>query len=261
MTGRGLPVSRLPDGATRGWVACCQFGSASERTAVRRANSSCFKDKSGEFRFHLKAANGEIIATSQGYKSKEAADKKHQVSADSRLRCDGGGPGQLGSSIGLDALRLSRVFVCAIFGMANFIPGNQSLLHCALRRGVPRPVGNRTTTALPTPAALRGSNFQWPNMAISRCAPVAGRRTLTGKSIARTDRGDGSGGVPVVRVWGGRCGSRCRLPTPCQTHPARISSIRKGCVPTRPVPISGARACRCHAALTAPVIRSIPTGT
>ena len=42
---------------------------------------------------------------------------------------------------------------------------------------------------------------------------------------------------------------------------ARISSIRKGCAPTRPVPISGAPACRCHAAPTAPVTRSIPTGT
>jgi hypothetical protein len=45
------------------------------------------------------------------------------------------------------------------------------------------------------------------------------------------------------------------------THPARISSIRKGCAPTRPAPISGAPACRCHAAPTAPVTRSIPTGT
>ena len=28
----------------------------------------------GEYRFHLKAANGEIIASSEGYKSKAAAD-------------------------------------------------------------------------------------------------------------------------------------------------------------------------------------------
>ncbi|MGO9155592.1 YegP family protein [Mycobacterium sp.] len=27
-----------------------------------------FKDKSGEFRFHLKAPNGEIIASSQGHR-------------------------------------------------------------------------------------------------------------------------------------------------------------------------------------------------
>ena len=31
------------------------------------------KDKAGEYRFHLKAANGEIIASSQGYKTKETA--------------------------------------------------------------------------------------------------------------------------------------------------------------------------------------------
>jgi hypothetical protein len=33
-----------------------------------------FKDAHGEFRFHLKAANGEIIASSEGYKSKAAAE-------------------------------------------------------------------------------------------------------------------------------------------------------------------------------------------
>jgi len=32
------------------------------------------KDKSGEFRFHLNAPNGEIIASSQGYKSKDSAE-------------------------------------------------------------------------------------------------------------------------------------------------------------------------------------------
>jgi len=34
-----------------------------------------FKDNSGEIRFHLRAANGEIIASSQGYKSKAVAEK------------------------------------------------------------------------------------------------------------------------------------------------------------------------------------------
>jgi uncharacterized protein YegP (UPF0339 family) len=29
------------------------------------------KDKSGKYRFHLRAANGEIIAASQGYETKE----------------------------------------------------------------------------------------------------------------------------------------------------------------------------------------------
>jgi uncharacterized protein YegP (UPF0339 family) len=33
------------------------------------------KDKAGKFRFHLKAANGEIIAQSQGYETKESAEK------------------------------------------------------------------------------------------------------------------------------------------------------------------------------------------
>lgn len=32
-----------------------------------------FKDARGEYRFHLKAANGEIIARSEGYKTKAAA--------------------------------------------------------------------------------------------------------------------------------------------------------------------------------------------
>ncbi|BCZ23057.1 DUF1508 domain-containing protein [Mycobacterium senriense] len=33
------------------------------------------KDKSGKYRFHLKAANGEIIAASQGYETNESAHK------------------------------------------------------------------------------------------------------------------------------------------------------------------------------------------
>ena len=32
-----------------------------------------YKDKAGEFRFRLKAANGEIIAASEGYSSKQGA--------------------------------------------------------------------------------------------------------------------------------------------------------------------------------------------
>ncbi len=39
------------------------------------AKFELFKDKSGDFRFHLKAANGEIIAASQGYETKESAHK------------------------------------------------------------------------------------------------------------------------------------------------------------------------------------------
>lgn len=33
------------------------------------------KDKSGKFRFHLKAANGEIIAASQAYDTKAGVEK------------------------------------------------------------------------------------------------------------------------------------------------------------------------------------------
>jgi uncharacterized protein len=39
------------------------------------AKFELFKDKGGDFRFHLKAANGEIIASGQGYKSKATAEK------------------------------------------------------------------------------------------------------------------------------------------------------------------------------------------
>ena len=37
------------------------------------AKFEIIKDKSGEYRFHLKAGNGEIIAASQGYESKAGA--------------------------------------------------------------------------------------------------------------------------------------------------------------------------------------------
>ena len=34
----------------------------------------CFKDKAGEFRFRLKAGNGEIILSSEGYSGKDGCD-------------------------------------------------------------------------------------------------------------------------------------------------------------------------------------------
>ena len=34
----------------------------------------CYKDKAGEYRFRLKAGNGEVILTSEGYKSKSSCD-------------------------------------------------------------------------------------------------------------------------------------------------------------------------------------------
>jgi len=49
-----------------------------------------FRDKAGEYRFHLKAPNGEIIAASEGYTTKESciagieAVKNYAPSADIR---------------------------------------------------------------------------------------------------------------------------------------------------------------------------------
>ncbi|MDX1509632.1 MAG: YegP family protein [Woeseiaceae bacterium] len=34
----------------------------------------CYKDKSGEYRFRLKAGNGETILSSEGYKSKDSCE-------------------------------------------------------------------------------------------------------------------------------------------------------------------------------------------
>ena len=39
---------------------------------VKHPKFEMYKDKAGEFRFRLKAKNGEIIATSEGYKTKES---------------------------------------------------------------------------------------------------------------------------------------------------------------------------------------------
>lgn len=39
------------------------------------AKFEIMKDHAGKFRFHLKAANGEIIAASQAYETKESAEK------------------------------------------------------------------------------------------------------------------------------------------------------------------------------------------
>jgi uncharacterized protein YegP (UPF0339 family) len=40
-----------------------------------RGKFEVYQDKTGEFRFRLKASNGQVIATSQGYKSKESCLK------------------------------------------------------------------------------------------------------------------------------------------------------------------------------------------
>jgi uncharacterized protein YegP (UPF0339 family) len=44
-----------------------------EEVRVRHGKFEVYKDKSGGFRFRLKAANGEVVASSQSYKSKASA--------------------------------------------------------------------------------------------------------------------------------------------------------------------------------------------
>ena len=58
----------------------CKAGIESVRTNCAAAvedqtveNFEVYTDKAGEFRFRLKAKNGEIIATSEGYKAKASA--------------------------------------------------------------------------------------------------------------------------------------------------------------------------------------------
>lgn len=41
--------------------------------AVKHPKFEMYEDKAGEFRFRLKARNGEVIATSEGYKAKDSA--------------------------------------------------------------------------------------------------------------------------------------------------------------------------------------------
>ncbi len=38
------------------------------------AKFEIYKDKAGEYRFRLKAGNGEVIATGEGYSSKQACE-------------------------------------------------------------------------------------------------------------------------------------------------------------------------------------------
>ncbi len=42
--------------------------------AVKHPKFEMYTDKSGEYRFRLKARNGEIIATSEGYKAKDSCE-------------------------------------------------------------------------------------------------------------------------------------------------------------------------------------------
>ena len=46
-----------------------------EGSSCKNPKFEVYKDKAGEFRFRLKAANGEIIGKSEGYKAKASAKK------------------------------------------------------------------------------------------------------------------------------------------------------------------------------------------
>jgi uncharacterized protein YegP (UPF0339 family) len=51
------------------------FGITRSKENEMAGKFEMFTDKSGEIRWHLRASNGEIIASSQGYKSRAAAEK------------------------------------------------------------------------------------------------------------------------------------------------------------------------------------------
>ena len=58
--------------------ACC-VGEVEDQTVepvvpVKHPKYELYTDKAGQFRFRLKAANGQIIATSEGYKSKDGCE-------------------------------------------------------------------------------------------------------------------------------------------------------------------------------------------
>ena len=59
---RNAPIAALEDQTTEGFATekCPKF--------------EMYVDRAGEFRFRLKAANGEIIAASEGYKAKESCE-------------------------------------------------------------------------------------------------------------------------------------------------------------------------------------------
>jgi len=58
-------------------VSRCCVGAVEDQTAedcaaLKHPKFEVYADKAGEFRFRLKARNGQIIATSEGYKTKAA---------------------------------------------------------------------------------------------------------------------------------------------------------------------------------------------
>ncbi len=53
-------------------VAGIEDQTAEEVVAVKNPKFEVYEDKSGEFRFRLKATNGQVIAVSEGYKAKSS---------------------------------------------------------------------------------------------------------------------------------------------------------------------------------------------
>ena len=59
---RNAPIAALEDQTVEGFAA------------AKRPKFEMYVDNAGEFRFRLKATNGEIIAASEGYKAKESCE-------------------------------------------------------------------------------------------------------------------------------------------------------------------------------------------
>ena len=52
-----------------------EIASGKEEKPAKPGSFEVYKDKAGEYRFRLKAANGEVIADSEGYKTKASCMK------------------------------------------------------------------------------------------------------------------------------------------------------------------------------------------
>ena len=55
-------------------IAALEDQTVEDFAAAKRPKFEIYVDKAGEFRFRLKATNGEIIAASEGYKAKESCE-------------------------------------------------------------------------------------------------------------------------------------------------------------------------------------------
>lgn len=60
---KNAPIAKIEDQTEKGY------------TEVSNPKFEVYKDKKGEFRFRLKAANGKVIATGEGYASKDGCMK------------------------------------------------------------------------------------------------------------------------------------------------------------------------------------------